>query len=358
MVSIEKTIKVSKKVIKDSSLENGAIVAANVTKNCFPPEANHYFYVWPRDASYICIAADIAGIKDIQKNFFNWCLKRAEGFLESGIFFETYYPNGPKKSGRFQPDQTGTLLFAIWHHYQSNLEKAPEFEDLIVKAANGLCDIWNKTHFKIVTNDLWEERLTFPDLKDNFTYSLAACIKGLECANEMISNEKWLSVSKQMKKQLDKHFVDGFFVRSYGKLIDNGIDSSILGLVYPFEIYRADDKRVISTVSEIEKRLVINGGVHRYELDRYDGWVYHTVFRNKGAGAWPLLNFWMSIYYSLKGDKGDKNSADRYYKWVLERIDGKYIPEQIFENDIQVSVSPLVWSHSMFIISSKFLGYI
>lgn len=310
----------------------------------------------PRDASCACVAADIAGISDIQENFFNWCLKRAEGFKETGLFFEKYYVNGLKALGRFQPDQTGAILFAIRHHYQRDLEKALEFETLIVKAANGLCDKWDKDHFNTVTNDLWEERLTFPDLNENFTYSLAACIKGLECANEIIPNEKWLDAAKQMRGRMEKHFVEGYFVRSYGKLIDKGIDASMLGLVYPFGIYEANDSRVISTVKEIEKRLVINGGVHRYEFDEYDGWMYEEMHRKKGAGAWPLLNFWMSIYYSIKGDR---NNAERYYIWVLDRVNEKgYIPEQIFENEIQVSVCPLTWSHSMFIIASKFLRYI
>jgi len=354
MASIERTIEISKKVIKDGCIENGAIVAANATKNYYPPTAKHYFYVWPRDASYTCVAADIAGIGDIQENFFNWCIERAEGFNETGLFFEKYYVNGLKAVGKFQPDQTGTILFAIWHHYQRDLEKAYEYKNLIIKAANGLCDKWNTDHFNIVTNDLWEERHTFPDLNENYTYSLVACIKGLECANDIISDKKWLAVAKQMREQLEKHFVDGFFVRSYGKLIDKGIDASMLGIVYPFKIYEANDPRVISTVNEIEKRLVINGGVHRYDFDEYDGWMYNEMHRNKGAGAWPLLNFWMSIYCSIKGDK---TNAERYYKWVLDRTNG-YLPEQIFENEIQVSVCPLVWSHTMFIISSKFLGYI
>ncbi|MCK5176594.1 MAG: hypothetical protein KAQ92_02620, partial [Candidatus Aenigmarchaeota archaeon] len=67
----------------------------------------------------------------------------------------------------------------------------------------------------------------------------------------------------------------------------------------------------------------------------------------------PLLNFWMSIYYSIKGDK---KNAEKYYYWVLEKIkDSDCIPEQIFENDIQVSVSPLLWSHSMFVLATKYL---
>ncbi|MCK5342528.1 MAG: glycoside hydrolase family 15 protein, partial [Candidatus Heimdallarchaeota archaeon] len=319
-----------------------------------PPTAKHYFYVWPRDASYVCIAADIAGIRDVQENFFNWCLKRAECFNDTGLFFEKYYVNGLKASSGFQPDQNGAVLFAIWHHYRKDLKKACEFESLITKAANGLCDRWKNDHFDIVSNDIWEERFVFPDLNENFTHSLAACIKGLECANEIIPNKYWLSVAKQMRERIEKHFVDGFFVRSYGELIDKSIDASMLGIVYPFGIYDANNPMVISTVNEFEKKLVIKGGMHRYEFDEYDGWMYNELHRKKGAGAWPLLNFWMSVYYSIKGDK---NNAEKYYQWVLDRTDG-YIPEQIFENEIQVSVCPLVWSHAMFIISSKFLGYV
>lgn len=354
MVSIKRTIEISKKVIKDSCIENGAIVAANVTKNYYPPTAKHYFYVWLRDASYVCVAADIAGIRDVQENFFKWCLTRAESFNDTGLFFEKYYVNGLKASSRFQPDQTGAVLFAIWHHYQKDLKKACEFESLIIKAANGLCDRWKNDHFDLVSNDIWEERFAFPDLNENFTYSLAACIKGLECANDIIPNKYWSSVAKQMRERMKEHIVDGFFVRSYGELIDKGIDASMLGIVYPFGIYDANDPMVISTVNALEKKLVIKGGVHRYEFDEYDGWMYDEMHRKKGAGAWPLLNLWMSVYYSIKGDK---NNAEKYYQWVLDRTDG-YIPEQIFENEIQVSVCPLVWSHAMFIISSKYLGYV
>ncbi|MFX1521110.1 MAG: glycoside hydrolase family 15 protein [Promethearchaeota archaeon] len=347
-------------VIEDCCLENGAIVAANPTKEYYPPVASHYFYVWPRDASYICIAADIAGNEEIQEKFFNWCWNRAEDLQNTGLFLEKYFVNGLKALHRFQPDQTGTVLSAIWHHYnhQAKLDKSLKFEELITCLANGLCNEWRKDHFSMVTNDLWEERLTFPDLCDNFTYSLAACIHGLECACKMcIDNkerEKWMSTAKQMRNLLEHHYIEEHFVRSYGKLIDRAIDVSVLGLVYPFAIYDANDPKMISTVKEIEDKLVINGGVHRYQFDYYDGWVYGGMLRNKGAGAWPLLNFWMTIYYALQGNT---EKAQEYFQWVLERIE-KYIPEQLFDNALQVSVSPLAWSHAMFLIAISFLELI
>lgn len=348
-------MEISAEVISDGCLENGAIVAANTFKDYYPADAKHYFYVWPRDGSYVSIAADILGLNDIQENFFNWCLNRAEGFWDSGLFFEKYYVNGPKALDRFQPDQTGSVLFALWHHYKDNLEDALKFEDLVKKGADGISSIWNGECFDLVANDLWEERLAFPDLAENFTYSLAACIKGLDCASEMIPEDanKWREVAKEMRSKLDTHFVDGHFVRSFGKLIDPRIDASVLGLVYPFEIYEADDPRIISTVTEIERCLVIGGGVHRYQHDEYDGWMFERMHRRKGGGSWPVLNFWLSIYWAKRGETG---RARYFYDWVLERSDG-YFPEQIFNNEVQVSVSPLLWSHAMFIIASSFLGH-
>ncbi|MFQ6071568.1 MAG: glycoside hydrolase family 15 protein [Methanosarcinales archaeon] len=351
-LNIEKVIELTKEVIKDCSLENGAIVAANSDKNYYPKDANYYRYVWPRDAAYICVAADILDIK-IQEDFFQWCLERAEGFNKEGVFYQRYYTNGLKDGDQFQPDQTGSILWAIWHHYKEDLERSLEFKELVVKASEGLCKLWNKTHFSISTYDLWEERSTFTDLLDNHTYSLAACAKGLKCANEIIENKKWIKNAIEMENQIEKSY-DSYFLRTFGKLIDKTVDASLLGLVYPFDIINANDKRMTDTVDAIEKKIIINGGVHRYEFDMYDGWRYYGRLRLKGAGAWPLLNFWMSIYYSIIGDK---EKGKKYYQWVLDRTNG-YIPEQIFENEIQKSVSPLAWSHAMFAIASKFLEYI
>jgi GH15 family glucan-1,4-alpha-glucosidase len=356
-------INATKRIIKDVAVENGAIVAANTDKKYYPQDASSYRYVWMRDASFICVAADILGI-EIQANFFQWCLERAEGFDQDGFFYQTYHTNGAKAGGQFQPDQTGTLLWAIWHHYsyQQRAEEVIEFKDLVEKAADGICKLWNRNHFVIPTYDLWEERCTFPDLEDNHTYSLAACARGLNCAGAMIKNEsknkKWLRCAKQMeeaiktlsfkKKALPKKYYSGYFLRTFGKINDYTVDASLLGLVYPFEVCSADDPRVVNTINAMEKKIVENGGVHRYEKDVYDGWMQEGRLRCKGAGAWPLLNFWMSIYYTMRGEQ---EKARRYYEWVLKRLDSPYIPEQIFENGLQKSICPLAWAHAMFAIN-------
>jgi GH15 family glucan-1,4-alpha-glucosidase len=141
-------------------------------------------------------------------------------------------------------------------------------------------------------------------------------------------------------------------LRTFGKISDYTVDASLLGLVYPFEVCNADEQRMVNTVNAMEKKIVEYGGVRRYEKDFYDGWTQDGKLRRKGAGAWPLLNFWMAIYYSMRGEQ---EKAGRYHEWVLNRLESPYIPEQIFENELQKSVCPLVWAHAMFAISNYYL---
>lgn len=341
----------SKKIILDCCLENGGIVAANSTKEYYPKEVKNYFYVWPRDAAYTCAAADVLGLKEIQERFFRWLMDRAEGWEETGLLYEKYHPNGLKAAERFQPDQTGSVLWAVWHHFRGR--EGEEVRELVTRSAEGLCNIWKKNHFTLVANDLWEERLAFPDLKENFTYSLAACIRGLLAANELFPDERYVRTAEEMEKTLLEHARKrGFFSRSFGELSDERIDASLLGVMWPYEIVKTDDILFEKTLKLIEEKLVKNYGIYRYEHDGYDGWMSHGMHRNKGAGFWPILNFWMSIV--LCG-MGEKEKAKKYYMRVVDSVK-EHIPEQIFDNKIQKSVSPLCWSHSMFVLATKELG--
>jgi len=353
---IKKEIAKSKEVILDCALENGAIVAANADQSYYPRGASDYHYVWPRDAAYICVAADMVGLNDIQEPFFDWLLERPEDFKKEGLLFQNYSTNGRTRWRGFQPDQAGSVLWAIHFHYKADLSKSLKYETLIRRLADGLCNDWKETHFFHNTQDLWEEghRRTSSKYENNHTYSLAACAKGLELADIMVHNEGCLKVAKQMKARIELAYDEEkrYFLRNYGKLKDYNIDASLLGLVYPFEIYSADDEKIINTVQKMEELIVKEGGVHRFQFDYYDG----EGSGQEGSGAWPLLNFWMSIYWSIKGDK---KKSEEYYSWVLEKIE-KYdylIPEQLFK-DSRVGVYPLCWSHAMFIIASKHLGHL
>lgn len=352
---IQKLIQASRRVILDCCLENGAIVAANSAKPYYPKEVKNYFYVWPRDASFACIAADVLGIKDIQKKFFDWLMNKSEGWEKTGLFYEKYYPNGLQALNRFQPDQTGTVLFAVWHHFKDNSGKAKKYKKLVIHSADGICKVWKEDHFALATNDVWEERVAFPDLRENFSYSLAACIRGLLSANKLFPDKKYVKIANEMKRILLRNSrTKGHFFRSFGKLNDERIDASMLGIIWPFGIIEANNLLAENTVKLIEERLVRDFGVYRYEHDEYDGWMFRTWHRKKGAGFWPLLNFWMSIILSKMGER---ERAAKYYNKAVDSVN-EFVPEQIFNNNIQKSVSPLCWSHSMFILASKELGFL
>jgi len=351
---INKLVEVSKEVISDCAVENGAIVASNSDKSYYPREAADYRYVWPRDASFTCLAAEYLNLP-IQIPFFKWLLEMPEDFKKEQLLYSNYSTNGRIGSmGKmFEADQMGTVLLAIYEHYKNNFKQALEFKELIERLANGLCAVWNKTFFIPNVVDLWEDgfRKTSSAIENNFTYSLAACAKGLLCANEIIPNKIWKESAREMINKINDAYdkQSEHFLRNHGRIDDKNIDASLLGLVYPFEIIKPDDKRMQITINKIEKELIFNGGVHRFQFDYFDS--EGTAW--EGGGAWPALNFWMAIYWHLAQNE---KKAKAYYNWVIEKVD-KYIPEQIF-SDFRIGIYPLAWSHAMFIIASHYLGYL
>jgi GH15 family glucan-1,4-alpha-glucosidase len=222
--------------------------------------------------------------------------------------------------------------------------------------ADGLSTVWNKNFFGVTTTDLWEEtaRQTSVRMENNFTYTLAACARGLFCANEIIANHFWKEVALQMMKKIEEAYSpkNKYYYRNFGKIPDPNIDASLLGLVWPFNICEATDEKMINTVKRMEDKIVLSGGVHRYQFDYFDS----EGSAQEGGGGWPVLNFWMTIYWCLKGDK---SKALQYYNWVVDRADKfhGYLPEQYFP-DFRIGIYPLAWSHAMFIIASHYLGYL
>jgi len=358
-VKLKQLLQSSKKVFADVSLPNGAIVAANTDQKYYPRSAKDYYYVWPRDAAYVCIALDYLDNENkgksgdgfcIQKSYFKWLEERPEDFKKEGLILQNYSTNGRKYKHQFQPDQTGISLWAIWHHFENNLSDSVEFETLVRRLADGICNDWKGSYFFTNTCDLWEEgrRKTSTKVENNFTYSLAACASGLEKAFLMFpNNEQWAQTANEMRKKIDEAYSveDKYFLRNHGKIEDINTDASLLGLVWPFNIIDAKDARMINTVKRMEEKIIINGGVHRFEMDYYDG----EGTSAEGGGAWPMLNFWMAIYWHLAGNQ---KKADSYFDWVLKKVDNEFIPEQIY-GDFRdgKGVSPLAWSHAMFVIS-------
>jgi glucoamylase len=392
--NIKELIRFSREVIEDSSLENGAVVAANSDKAVYPLDVQDYRYVWVRDASYICMSADVLGLRDIPERFFDWCLNRAEGFRDTGFFQNAYSVNGavagtliapsdvrvPRKAKdsymslvhhgtQFQPDQNGSLLIAIGHHIKHfGISDLSALAKLIETTASGISNSWKDGRFALPHFDLWEERCIPAGQKRYHTYSLAVCIAGLRLAVELLGRKrKWLRTEREMSavfselcssgaKTIPRTYTSGRTAKRPEIRKDDFLpDASVLGLAYPAGLLEPLDGRLKATVDEIIRRNTVRGGgLMRYPGDVYCGGVRNGWITLTGAGAWPLLNFWMAVYFLLCADR---KTALRYFNWPLQRTD-KHMPEQIFTNKTKPSVCPLVWSHAMFVIAAKHLGYL
>lgn len=366
MTDINNFIKVSTKVFEDCLLPNGCLVAAPTHQDYYPKDAKSYMYSWVgRDGGFALAAMLILG-KDYYEPVLKWLWERAEDFqvssddLMDGLIFKDYHPNGLLREHQFQPDQGGTLLWSIGFKKDFTGSELSDFEKKIVNhIAFGIMKNWDKNHFKRYTEDLWEER-NIPKEDGNFTYSLAACSKGMYSAYDITGNEEFKKVADSIKNSILKVCEKGkdrSIPRSFGPdTTDETLDGSISGLVWPFNIGFSEEQLKF-TLDALEKNIVSDFGVHRYPGDTYEGADSHN-HENHKAGAWPLLTFWLSIAYS---EMGEKEKAEKYFNLVFEKNNDKdYIPEQIFccEAVPWTGVSPLLWSHAKAVIAAWKLGLI
>jgi GH15 family glucan-1,4-alpha-glucosidase len=363
-----KLIATSVKVFEDCLLPNGALVAAPTHQPYYPKEASNYLYVWPGRDSGFSLAAMLLVGKDYYEPVLRWIWERAEDFQSSadssheGILFRNYFVNGRIYLHYFQPDQNGTLLWSIG--FKAKLKKEPlsELERLVAqKAAEALVRIWEKDHFILPIEDLWEERSVKPT-EGILTYSLASCAVGLKRAGELLNNNQFTQIAKEMRSVLDKYCwgeKENLIPRRFGGSLGEEVvaDGSLSGLIWPFNT-GFPKKHLEKMVKRLEQDIVTEFGVHRYPADSYEGALDggHN-HKNEQAGAWPLLTFWLSLAYA---ELGYKKKAEYYFDLVFEKTEDEYFPEQLFccEAVPWEGVKPLLWSHAMALFAAWKLGKI
>jgi len=352
---IVELIALSESVYDACLLPNGCLVAAPSHLPIYPASAKSYLYCWPgRDLGFALVAMEALG-RDVRATLLRWLWERAEDFQLSGLIYEEYHPNGPRRGAEWQPDQAGTLLWALC--------KAPHTDDVtevnVVRVlADGLANMWDGKLFVMRHRDLWERRFASPRHGSNFGYTLAATAKGLRLASEVYNNALWQRCADEMTAQLEDGWRDsaGHYLRRFGPIGDDPvIDASLIGLAWPFDVL-SEAERVQATVAEIETRLLSELGVYRYLFDGYDGEVERVGAElRQGAGAWPLLTFWLAI---VRQRLGQPDRAREIYRIGLDNIDPDgYLPEQVFPvGGERIGVRPLLWSHMMFVLATLELG--
>ena len=355
--------------------ETGGIVAAleldeNRTKS------GCYAYCWPRDSIFITRAFDLLKMEEETEKFYNVFCKKTQS--NNGMWEQRFYTDGTlAPCWGYQIDETASVIYGVYDHYkhtkdnkflEENLkmcEKATEFlfaytenllnideEDLVKKELQEKY----KKYFEItkhVSYDLWEMN------EGVHLYSLSSIISGLGCMKKIyetidnkqenlrLKQEKRNKIALKLNKyiQLLKDYIEDNLIDKNTKTLkrnlkDNNMDISVIGSVYPFNVFNPNEKVIKNTVDKINMTLRTHtSGYLRFEYDNYMG----------GNNPWIITTLWMALYYIKINDL---DNAKKCFSFVVNTsLRHGFLAEQVNNDDKNFKwVIGLGWSHAMFII--------
>ena len=278
-----------------------------------------YRFCWLRDATFTLLSLLNAGYLDEAREWRQWLLRAVAGRPENlqimyGVdgerrlteFELDWLPGyegsrpvrvGNAASGQFQLDVYGEVadaLFQAHRHGLSALDDAWHMGKAILKF---LEEAWQQPD-----EGIWEvrgERRHFTHSKVMAWVAFDRGVKVIEqFGYENGSAERWKAAREAIRSEV---FEKGFdpklnaFVQSYGS---PHLDASLL-MIPLVGFLPADDPRMVGTVAAIEKRLMRDGFVRRYDSSEdVDG-------LPAGEGAFLPCTFWMADNLALQGRRDE-----------------------------------------------------
>ena len=337
--------------------EHGGI-AATIEIDEGKTKCGRYGFCWPRDAAFICKAMDSLGMKDEVNKFYNRFCQKTQS--KNGMWEQRFYIDGSfAPSWGYQIDETASVVSGVWEHYIKTKDKEflRDAFKMCEKATTFLLkyvyDIIDGKHEMPLSYDLWEEHegisiysiasifaafnsmIKIDDLMKSFFENNRLKIEAINKRDKELSN-----LAIQIKEYIIKIFYDTekkTFVRN---IEDKKMDMSILGIVFPFEVFTPKERNILNTIEKIDMTLrTYTGGYLRYEGDTYNG----------GKSPWILTNLWMSLYYL---QLGEYDKAKENFDFVTKTsTEHGFLGEQINNETMQPDwVIGLAWSHAMYIL--------
>ncbi|MGB7436656.1 MAG: glycoside hydrolase family 15 protein [Candidatus Acidiferrum sp.] len=295
----------------------GGIVAAPTTSLPEKPGGKwnwDYRYCWLRDATFTLLGFVHAGYKQEARKWKNWLIHAAAGNPDQmqimyGVTGERllrewtvpWLPGfqnsrpvrvGNQASEQLQLDVYGELSDTLYQTVRSS-KRNPFDVRLLIALLRHLQKIWRHPD-----NGIWEIR----GKKQHYTHSK---VMAWVAFDRMIRNietdggieaplDKWCQVRQQIHDEVCRLGFDtqlNSFVRWYGS---QEMDASLL-LLPIVGFLPHSDPRIVGTVAMIEKRLVRNGFVMRYEGAKQE------TASGKPEGAFLPCSLWLADYYCLAG---------------------------------------------------------
>jgi oligosaccharide amylase len=363
-------------ILRSHTDNRGSIIAASDSE-MIEYGKDDYSYMWPRDASFICISLDKAGFHEVTKSFFTFCkdVLHKDGYLHHRYRSDqslgsTWHSATAQKDWLknkilqlpIQEDESASVLFALWNHYEQS--KDLEFiellyKPLIEKIAQFLMSFRDKeTGLPLTSYDLWEEKMGVS------SYTCAAVYGGLMAAakfSELLDKRNHMRDYKQAAEEIKKATIDHLFsnqldafvrdakMTESGLVRDEVVDaSSLFGLWY-FGMFEVSDPLLVKTRAQVVARLKNPGpagGYIRYEQDKY--------FKSKDlSNPWIITTLWEAQLELNKPNLVASNLGyvEQVLDWVAQHMyQSGVLSEQIDPyTGASLSATPLVWSHSVLV---------
>ena len=273
-----------------------------------------YRFCWLRDATLTLLAFMNSGYYDEARAWRAWLLRAAAGMpsqlqimyglagerrlTEYEIGWLSGYENSaPVRVGnaahqQLQLDVYGELFDALYQARKGGIAPDQDGWALQLAVLRDLEQRWRKPD-----NGIWEVRSP----PQHFTHSKVMAwvafdraIKSVEAFRLEGPVARWREVRDEIHAEVCRRGFDaelGSFVRAYGS---KELDASLL-LLPVMGFLRADDPRIRGTVRAIEKRLVVDGFVRRYDTVRSEDGL------PAGEGVFIACGFWLVDAYVLLG---------------------------------------------------------
>ena len=269
-----------------------------------------YRFCWLRDATLTLLALMDAGYFDEAAAWRDWLVRAAAGspgqaqimyglsgerhLLEWEVpWLPGFAGSRPVRIGnaahaQFQLDVYGEVLDALHQARLGGIAETQEGSQLQRALARHVESVWGTPD-----QGLWESRAG----PEHFTYSkvmawvaLDRAIKGVEKFGLKGPVDHWRAVRQQIHDEVCLRGYDakqGCFTQAYGS---PHLDASLL-LIPLVGFLPPTDERVRNTIGCIERRLVVDGLVLRYDTEASDDGL------PPGEGAFLACSFWLADAY-------------------------------------------------------------
>jgi oligosaccharide amylase len=334
-----------------------------------------YNYVWPRDAAIAAQALTRAGDTAIARNFFAFC---NDVLTEEGYLMHKYSPDKSLGSSwhpwlrkgkpelPIQEDETGQVLWNLWQYYQvsKDLEFIESIYTSLIRRAADFMVLYrdNKTGLPKPSYDLWEEKFGVSTYTACCIYAaLMAAANFARLLGKVKNEDTYTKAAAEVKAAILKYLYNestGHFYKMMtvgeGEIVyDTTVDISTAYGLCVFGVLSYTDERTKRMFDQVKEHLELPlpvGGLARYERDIY----CRVPGPDYPGNPWFITTLWRTQYWiKIATSEKDLERARADLSWTVRWAQSSgLLAEQIDPfTGAQLSVSPLVWSHSEFVLT-------